>query len=67
MGMSDAWRLPPGLLLLERTGGWPFSPALSMAWILGIVWPELAAGVAVLAAPLADSAVEDVDCAPDCV
>jgi hypothetical protein len=29
--MSDAMRLPPGLLLLERTGGWPFSPALSMA------------------------------------
>ena len=44
IGMSDAMRLPPGLLLLERTGGWPFSPALSIAWILGIVCPELAAG-----------------------
>jgi len=57
-------RLPPGLLLLERTGGWPFSPALSIAWMLGMVWPELAAGAGA-AAPAVEGAAEDCDCAPD--
>lgn len=50
MGMSEAGRPTlVGLLLLERTGGWPFSPALSIAWMLGMVWPEFAAGAGAVA------------------
>lgn len=63
MGMSDAIRLPPGLLLLERTGGWPFSPAVSIVWMLGMVWPALVAGAA---AGVVEGAAGACDCAPDC-
>jgi len=66
MGISDAMRLPPGLLLLERTGGWPFSPALSIAWMLGMVCPELAAGAGAVAVVAVGAAAEDCAGAPAC-
>ena len=63
MGMSDAMRLPPGLLLLERTGGWLFSLAVSIVWMLGMVWPEV---VAVAAAGVVEGGAGACDWAPDC-
>lgn len=43
MGMSDAMRPEPlGLQLLERTVGWPLSPALSMRLMLGMFCPARA-------------------------
>ena len=63
MGISDAMRLPPGLLLLERIGGWPFSPALSIAWMLGMVCPELAAGAGAGAVAVVAGGAAAEDCA----
>ena len=54
-------RLPPGLLLLERTGGWLFSLAVSIVWMLGMVWLEVVAGAA---AGVVAGAVDA--CAPGC-
>jgi hypothetical protein len=54
-------RLPPGLLLLERTGGWLFSLAVSIVWMLGMVWPEVVAGAA---AGVVEGAADA--CAPGC-
>lgn len=41
MSCSGRAGVPLGLLLLVRGGGWPFSPALSIAEILGMVWPDV--------------------------
>lgn len=46
IGISEGARAPPfGLRLLARTGGWPPSLLLSIVWMLGIVWPEVAGAV----------------------
>lgn len=51
--------VPFGLRLLERTGG-PFSPPLSIVWMLGMVWPDVVGAADDAPGWACDSLVGDV-------